>query len=73
MKMFDIDFEDYNEKLCSSMINVDKLVEGSFFYVVDKGKKYEFNYMLEFYGDKKLKLVIFKIDGKDKKIFVIVD
>ncbi|WP_420976677.1 DUF5105 domain-containing protein [Bacillus vallismortis] len=72
-KMSDSDPEDYNEKLRNSTIDADKTVEGNLFYIVNKGKKYELNYMPEHYGDKKPKSFTFKIDGKDKKVLATAD
>ncbi|KAF1678854.1 DUF5105 domain-containing protein [Bacillus mexicanus] len=72
-KMSETAPEDYNEKLRSSTISTDKSVEGSLFYVVDKGKKYELNYTPEYYGDKKAKSITFNIDGKDKKLLATAD
>ncbi|MED4403791.1 DUF5105 domain-containing protein [Metabacillus fastidiosus] len=74
-KLESYDPEDYKEGFSGTSVAAGKKINGSLFYVVDKGSKFELIYIVHPFieGLQEEKTVKFEIDGSDEKLLKTVE
>ncbi|MGG3891008.1 DUF5105 domain-containing protein [Metabacillus fastidiosus] len=70
MKLESYDPENYKEGFSGTSVAAGKKINGSLFYIVDKGNKFELIYIVQSFieGVREEKTIEFEIDGSDEKI-----